>query len=226
MYKKLPYWSPFSKGSTRNEVKREGLSRKLSSPKAFSIIEILVGIFIFSLWLVSVYAVLTSTLKLNDYNKNYIIATNLAREQLELVRNIRDSNYKQIKKYNQINPSNSDYNSVFAEWKYYKIENDYSSTATFPIAVEDITLWFWEWQAELTGKMSDYKLYLDTDKRYTFDSVGNQETVFYRYISTHKVEDANGVINNALKVKSKVIWFQRGYHEFEVNTVIADWKRL
>jgi hypothetical protein len=50
---------------------------------------------------------------LNDYNKNYIIATNLAREQLELVRNIRDSNYKQIKKYNQINPSNNDYENVF-----------------------------------------------------------------------------------------------------------------
>lgn len=207
-------------------MKREGLSKKTSSKKAFSIIEILVGIFIFSLWLVSVYAVLTSTLKLNDYNKNYIIATNLAREQLELVRNIRDSNYKQIKKYNQINPSNNDYENVFEIWKYYKIENDYASTATFPIKIEDITLWFWEWQSELTGKMVDYKLYLDENLRYTFDEIDNGESYFYRYISTHKVEDSQGVIENAIKVKSKVIWFQRGYHEFEVNTIIADWKRL
>ena len=194
--------------------------------QAFSIIEILVVIFIFSLWLVSVYAVLTSTLKLNDYNKNYIIATNLAREQLELVRNIRDSNYKQIKKYNQINPSNSDYENMLEVWKYYKIENYYSSTATFPIKVEDITLWFWEWQIELQWKMLNYKLSLDDQHRYTFESIDKRDTHFYRYISTHKVEDSNGVIDNAIKVKSKVIWFQRGYHEFEVNTIIADWKRL
>jgi hypothetical protein len=56
------------------------------------------------------------------------------------VRNIRDSNYKQIKKYNQINPSNSDYENVFEIGNYYKVENDYATTASFPIKVEDITL--------------------------------------------------------------------------------------
>ena len=142
------------------------------------------------------------------------------------MRNIRDSNYKQIKKYNQINPSNSDYENMLEVWKYYKIENDYSSTATFPIKVEDITLWFWEWQIELQWKMLNYKLSLDDQHRYTFESIDKRDTHFYRYISTHKVEDSNGVIDNAIKVKSKVIWFQRGYHEFEVNTIIADWKRL
>ena len=40
----------------------------------------------------SVYSIIVSTLRVNDYNKNYIIASNLAREQIEQVRNIRDSN--------------------------------------------------------------------------------------------------------------------------------------
>jgi hypothetical protein len=43
-------------------------------------------------------------MNLNDYNKNYIVASNLAREQLELIRNIRDNNYKKVQIYNQINP--------------------------------------------------------------------------------------------------------------------------
>jgi len=63
--------------------------------------------------ILSVYSVIISTLNLNDYNKNYIIASNLAREQLELVRNIRDSNYKKIQIYNQINPSNDNHSNVF-----------------------------------------------------------------------------------------------------------------
>jgi hypothetical protein len=87
-----------------------------------------------------VYAIITSTLQINDYNENYIIASNLAREQIELVRNIRDSNYKKIQKYNQINPGSSDYDNVFETGKKYKIENIYySTTASFPIQVIDIT---------------------------------------------------------------------------------------
>jgi hypothetical protein len=52
-----------------------------------------------------VYAIISSTLRVNDYNENYIIASNIAREQLELVRNIRDSNYIKIKPYNLKNPN-------------------------------------------------------------------------------------------------------------------------
>ncbi len=81
--------------------------------KAFSILEVIVWIFIFTMWIISVYWVIVSTLKLNEYNKNYIIASHLAREQIELVRNIRDSNYKKIKKYNQIDLNTDDFNRVF-----------------------------------------------------------------------------------------------------------------
>ena len=61
--------------------------------KAFSIIEILVWIVIFLFWIAWVYSIISSTLNINNYNKNYIIWVNLAREQLELFRNIRDVNF-------------------------------------------------------------------------------------------------------------------------------------
>jgi len=55
--------------------------------------------------MVGIFAIITSTLRINDYNENYIIASNLAREQLELVRNIRDSNYSNVKPFNLKNPN-------------------------------------------------------------------------------------------------------------------------
>jgi Tfp pilus assembly protein PilV len=61
---------------------------------------------IFTMGIVSVYAVISSSLRINEYNKNYIIAVNLAREQVELFRNNRDYNYKHIQKFDQINPAN------------------------------------------------------------------------------------------------------------------------
>jgi hypothetical protein len=41
-------------------------------------------------------------MKLNDYSKNSIIASNLARESLEIVRNVRDNNYKNMFKWNKL----------------------------------------------------------------------------------------------------------------------------
>ena len=190
--------------------------------QGFSIIEVLIGVFIFSLGLVSIYAVIDSTLKLTGYNKNYIIATNLAREQLELIRNIRDVNYEKTQRYNQVDPSQL-YNlsSLFLAGKYYTIENNYSVTAQFPIEVSDISTWFEEWEDKLS-QMQNYRLCIDSDSRYVLCSGGGDETPFYRYIY---IEDIAG-LTDAIKITSKVIWYQSWYHEFEVKTILADWRRL
>ena len=204
-----------------------------TNKKAFSLIEIMVWIFIFSLWIASVYAIISSTLRVNDYNENYIIATNLAREQIEQVRNIRDSNYKKIQKYNQINPSSTDYWLVFEYDKKYKIENNYSTTASFPIEVIDITGWFEQWEVKLNWtSMQGYNLCIDVNNRYTYDcsNPNNIKTFFYKYISIEKIKYNDSwierEIDNSFLIKSKVIWYKKGYHEFEVKSIIADWKRL
>lgn len=196
---------------------------------AFSMIEILVWILIFTMWIVSVYSIIITTLNLNDYNKNYIIASYLAREQLELVRNIRDSNYKKIQVYNQINPLSDSHTNIFEIWKYYKIENDFYTTS-FPINVSEITD-FWEGQDMLNTKMNNYLLCLNPENIYTFDcSSWNKKTYFYRYIKIDKIEyrDISWIktIDEWFKVTSKVIWYMKWYHEFEVNSIFTDFKRF
>lgn len=64
---------------------------------------------------------------------------NLAREQLELMRNIRDTNYTLFQPYNKIDPIGDDYSKVFTPGSYYKLENNYQDTQNFPVLVEDIT---------------------------------------------------------------------------------------
>ncbi|MDD3144869.1 MAG: prepilin-type N-terminal cleavage/methylation domain-containing protein [Candidatus Gracilibacteria bacterium] len=198
--------------------------------RAFSMIEILVGILIFTMGIISVYSIINTTLNLNDYNKNYIIASYLAREQVELVRNIRDSNYKKIQIYNQLNPSSDTHTSLFEYGKYYKIENDFNLTNGFPISISEISN-FGEGESELNNKMQNYRLCLTSDNIYTFDCSGTSDkTQFYKYIKIDKVEYNDGVnnkiIDDAFKVTSKVIWYMRGYHEFELNSIFTDFKRF
>lgn len=198
----------------------------------FSVIEILVAILIFTFWLVAVYMVIASSLRLNDYNKHFIIASNLAREQIELFKNIRDSNYSIIHKWTQINPKwsyTNVTNDFFLPGKYYAIENDYSPSATFSVKVKKIND-FWEGTTMLSTKMQQYRLCLDAEKRYTYDCVWGKKTPFYRYLKVEPLVymswSTEVTESDALRVTSTVIWNQRGYNQTDISTIVTDWKRL
>ena len=204
---------------------------KYSQYSAFSIIEVLIGIFVFSLGLVSIFAILASSLSINERNKNSIIASNLAREQIELLRNIRDTNYENVQVWNQKDPINGSSIDLFTSWNYYTLENKFSwawsSTAFLPIS------WFEEWEDKL-AQMQRYRLCLNSDNIYTYECSGaNIETPFYRFLYvTDKVANDDGsdsavvLPSWALRVVSKVIWVKRGYYEFDIQTIITDWRRI
>lgn len=198
--------------------------------KWFAIIEVLIWIFIFTLGLISIYLLISSSLDLNRLSKNQIIATNLSKEWLELIRNIRDSNYLNNHNWNQLNPdewSNStpDFTRVFEPINYYTIENNFSNS--LPLIYINRINDFWEWKSELNWKMLSYKLCLDSENRYTYDcSLGNKWTFFYRYIKVDNVQDSSWIKSDAIRVISKVIWTDGWYHDLEIETILTDWKRL
>lgn len=73
-------------------------------------------------------------MNVNELNKNSIIAGQLAREQIELVRNTRDTNYKKLKLWNQLNPDDiltisnkTDADKAFVPDNYYFVENDFNT---------------------------------------------------------------------------------------------------
>jgi len=201
----------------------------LKNTGGFSIIEVLVGIFIFSLGLVSVFMLITSSLNLNELNKNKILASNLAREQIELFRNIRDTNYQTLHNWNQINPQweYSRPEHFFSTGSYYTLENNFSWG--FSVTTNRI-LDFWEGPWEVGRRMKDYQLYRDPEGVYTYISSGNTPTYFYRFLEILPVEYSEGwatkVIPNAFRIISKVIWYKRGYHQMEIDTIVTDWRRI
>lgn len=194
----------------------------------FSIIEILVWIVIFTLGLTWVYALILSTMNLNEYSKNSIIATNLGREAIENIRNVRDNNYKNLYKWNKLPGTVS--TNLFWTWKYYTIENDYRVTSSEKVIMYPISD-FAEWKAFLsTPKMEAYKLCIDSENKYTYNcNLPNKKTYFYRYV---KFEDViysswwtNVIIPDSIKLTSKVIWYNRGYHQIELKTILTDYLR-
>jgi hypothetical protein len=79
--------------------------------------------------------------------------------------------------------------------------------------------------------MLDYKLCLDYNNRYVYNCNNwNKETYFYKYIKLEELKylswSVETTINNAYKVISKVIWYKKWYHEFEIKTIVTDWGKL
>lgn len=193
---------------------------KKSTKQWFSIIEILVGMFIFSLWIISIYAVISSSLRINEYNKNYIIAANLAREQVELLRNNRDYNYYKIQKFDQMNPANLTFSNVLwdiTQIKNYKVSNNFLASASFLINIEEISVWDF-------SDDSNYQLcFDDTENVYIYcpPSTTLKKLPFFKYVSIEKNTDWDELLINSV-----VKWKIKGEHEFELKTILADWKQL
>ena len=82
--------------------KKEDLSSYffMKIKKAFTLIEIIIAIVIFSVWILSVLRLVTSNLSLMDKNNLRTQATLLAKEGIELVYNLRDANIKKELSWN------------------------------------------------------------------------------------------------------------------------------
>ena len=196
----------------------------------FSIIEVMIAIFIFAMGIASIFMVITSSMNANNLNKDQIIASNLAREQIEIIRNIRDDNYVNFRKWNYIPNSWNDYSKVFEVWKYYKIENDFSSSE-YPFKIKsDWNQTFWtNWKDDIKNwKYDDYQLCIKKDSNiYSFDCLAEDKKIrFYKYLKIEKLKDNSwNTIDDTLKLISKVVWYNKWYHEFEINTILANFNR-
>lgn len=70
-----------------------------SRKKGFTLVELLVGMTIFTVGITSIFLLLESTFKSASISRNEIIVANLLREQIELIRNLKENNYKNFAKW-------------------------------------------------------------------------------------------------------------------------------
>lgn len=74
---------------------------KIIKPKnGFTLVEIIVVLFVISLGLVGVLTLIVQNIQSQSYNKNNLIAYQLAQEGIELIRKVRDSNWKASQPFN------------------------------------------------------------------------------------------------------------------------------
>lgn len=207
----------------------------------FSIVEIMVGIFIFTAWLISIYLVIEASLRLVDDSRNKIVATNLAREWVELVKNIRNTNYNDISWWGHFDVDEDWIRDKILESEgYYIIENrNVNITNSSMESNLNINMDFLPSEPHYsisnikdeTWLTKETSLYIK-DNIYSYEEeIDSKKTQFYRYIKISPIEykettSSPDLINGkAVQITSYVYWLDsKKIKHIEIPTIISNWK--
>jgi type II secretory pathway pseudopilin PulG len=124
-----------------------------------SILEVVVAMMIITMGMVGVLSLVIQNVEAQYINKNVLIASGLAQEGLELVRNIRDLNW--------LTPGNVWNQNIVGDGTYTM---DYGGLVSIKMAVNFID-------------EAGARLYVDSNGFYMHVSSGNTPTNFYRLIT-------------------------------------------
>ena len=170
---------------------------KLKNNRAFTLMEVVIAVSIISLGLVGILSIVQRSLSLQPIIKNKIIAINLAQEGIEIVRNIRDSNWL----------SGNNWRLGLGEDLEVGLGKlvgciNYDSTA-------------------ILAPCSDYSLGVDDEGDF-YTHNGEQETPLKRTMTISYEYDADDAVY--MSVKSEVIWEEKGRsHSETVEEFLYDW---
>jgi hypothetical protein len=200
---------------------------------------------IFSVGMTAILALIHSTIDNSIWSRHEIVASNLLREEIELMKNIRNSNVRSFVPWD----------TVFTGWSQpwrlsawiYTLENDYTATwviyTPWTSDIEHSHIYMENITAGILGapdidtKFKLGQLYLDNKWRFTHTITGSG-TNFASYVIISPLivntlswpiepKDVPIVWRNQWYIlDARVITKWRGwYREYDLKTVITDWKK-
>lgn len=196
----------------------------------FTIVELMVGILIFTIWWLSAYLLVYSSLNSSRHSKNEIIAVNLARESIELIRNNRDNNWLQVLSWDKLDNAGDAGN--YLTWWYYIVDNDFSNTNS-QIKIIKLSSSFIEDNKYIINPKNiqvKTQLCIDSLNRFSHNCGDwNKETKFYSYIRVEKLKTKTNKwtiidVDNAYKIIANVVNSEKWFSNYYISTIITDWK--
>lgn len=197
------------------------MNKILKKQRGESIIESLIAIMIIMTSLVGIMVLFSGNIKANQSTKNRIIAINLAREGIEAVRFIRDSNWLIYSNNRRVcwnfNPTTSHLvcNSETNGMNDSPLNGNYN-------AILDPNNFKWSLKSDSDGiDLDDNQLYLK-DGFYQHDSTGSAVfTPFMRQIQISYLDaGTTQETNNRIKVVSLVQWDNN--QKIELEAILTD----
>ena len=221
------------------------IHKSLISRRGFTLIELIIGMAIFAIGMTGILALLYGTIENSFVSRHEIVASNLLREEVELVKNIRNTNVRSYVDWDKNRVDTTP--SSFTGWVFL-IENNFSEATTVynpttgnieksPVFIRNISSLFpLTNPSDLAWRFTSSRLYTDVQWRFTHESLSNTGTAYASYLIISPMKfDANGTIepkdpitqrNQGYILDARVIVSSRwAYREYDLKTIITDWKK-
>lgn len=194
----------------------------------------MVGIVIFTLGFLGAYLLIQSANNASIRSRDEIIGANIMREQIELLKNMRDTNWLQFRTWDSIElakPSTV-IDSTLLTNTFYTIANNYQDTK--PLRIEKFVLPSLNQNdvvQEFQKSDSHIRLCIDSLGRYTHDCTGsNRKTNYASFMKVESLVTKNSTTNTPIPVDRAhkiTVYFMSlnsGYRLSTMSTIITDWK--
>ncbi len=211
----------------------------LHSRSGFTLVELIIGMTIFAVSMTAILALLSSTIDTSIASRQEIVASNILREEIELIKNLRNSNVRSFAPWDRIRTEWVASSSLTGA--IYIVESDFSATGviydtagnidTSPVYMKDVTLGFPS-PSDLEWRFLRTKLSSDAQGRFTHLSGTGTKYASYVIVSPLIIDDGGSLIepkiawkNQWYTLDARVIVKWRYYREYDLKTVITDWKK-
>ncbi len=207
---------------------------KIKSRRGETLIEVLIAIIVLVIGSLGAVRLLGIANIHNQLTKERVIATNLSREGLEAVRNIRDTNWLRFAGERRRCWNNADFTDFTCDGSVAEM---IGHEHYYKVLFEDTNYRWTLDEAGLNDRLDlagGYDLAIDEDYRlwikdgiYNHDNTGD-ESVYFREIYTEYLDPdqtlATDETANILRVTSKVEWVDRGkISEVVLTTILTDY---
>lgn len=174
-----------------------------NNKSGFSIIEVVIALGIITVGMFGMLLLFVQNMQVRNYTKNKLVASMLAQEGIELVRNIRDQNW---------------IDSAVNSWNY----GAGAGTASDIIQDGDYRVDYINGISDVDG-ISNGLLYKNGGF-YDHNNAG-AATIFSRLIEVEENDIDGDLTNESLKLKSTVQWVQNGKtYDYVIDSMIFNWE--
>jgi type II secretory pathway pseudopilin PulG len=222
---------------TLNFLKFSNIFSNIKSRKGETLVEVLIAILVLLVGALSVLRYLAWADVANQLTKERVVATNLAREGLEAVRSIRDTNWLRFAGerricWNNLNIStcidnNSDgvpddviehQNRYLAEFSTNNFRWRLSPSGVGALDIDD---------SEVSADDEIYRIHRESNGLYNQSGTGD-DTIYFREIYIEYLAGdqslASGEDANIMRITSNVQWYDRGKtSDVTLTTILTDY---
>ncbi len=185
-----------------------------ASKRGFTLVELIIAITVLVIGVVAVFGLSFFAIQLNRSNVERLQALELAREGMEMVRNIRDSNWKNNYPFAGGAPL---WGEDLGPQKYVKISPRLGDEVPFAVVTVD------------PQQRSEYRLNtVDVSGVPVFTHEQGTPSPFYRLLQIEPYPlEGEAADGGAIKVTSQVSWLNGDKeHTVSVSEILTDWRKV